>query len=74
MALILDKDIAVISRSFGSFVRTTECESRVQVLRTNKEDHRGAVTYPMSQDINGGKAGPRALRTFRLFPGASMYS
>lgn len=74
MALILDKDIAVISRSFGSFVRTTECESRVQVLRTNKEDRRGAVTYPMSQNINGGKAGPRALRTFRLFPGASMYS
>lgn len=73
MALVLDKDIAVISRIFGSFIRTTECESHVQDLRKNEEDHRGAVTYPMSQNINGGKAGPRALRTFRLFPGASTY-
>ena len=36
---------------------------------TGEEDHRGAVACPRSQNINDGKAGPRALATCQAFPG-----
>lgn len=62
MDLALDIDLAVNSRSFGNFIRTTECKSHVQALMTAEEEHRGVVTYPRPQNINGGKAGPRALQ------------
>lgn len=73
MALALDIDLDMNSRSFGSFIRTTECKSHVQALMTAKEEHRGVVTYPRPQNINGGKTGPRALKPCELFPGASRY-
>lgn len=43
-------------------------------FRIDEEYHTGAVTYPRSQNINGGKAGPWALGTGQVFTGASMYS
>lgn len=69
MALVLDTDIAVNSRSFGNFTRTTECESYVQALMTDEEDHREAVTYPRSQNMSGGKGGPRPLEHVSSFLG-----
>ena len=36
---------------------------------TDEEDDTGAMTYPGSQNINGGKAGLRGLGTCQSFPG-----
>lgn len=41
---------------------------------TDEEDHTGAMTYPGSQNINGGKGGLRGLGTCQVFPRASMYN
>lgn len=57
-----------------NFTGTTECESSVQALMTDEEDHGEAVTYPRSQNMTGGKGGPRTLRTCEHFLGTSMYS
>ena len=74
MALALDIGIAVNTRSFGSFIRTTESESYVLAQMMEEEDCRGIMTYPRSQNINGGKAGVQALSMCEFFPGACKYS
>lgn len=55
MVSALDIGIAVNTVSFGSFIRTTECESYVPAQMMEEKDYRGIMAYPRSQSINGRK-------------------
>ena len=58
------RHIEILLWTQGHFASPQEPQNVRAMLRpfmTDEEDHRGAVTCPRSQNINGGKAAPRAL-------------
>ena len=73
MALALEKHCCEL-KVIWQVHKNTDYKSLARPFVTDEEDHTGTVTYPGSQNINGGKAGLRGLGTCQVFPRASMYN